>query len=161
MFISTKVFNCCQAHQAELLADYDFVFLYTLGKRNPADGPSCHPDYVENLLLIRPLILLNALCLLLIFSSSSTLQLTNALFANLIGMHTTIVSNYYSHILASYNIYTVVHQYLPNPMFSNWSYKDVLLLYKGFIYSIWHIQGTTPILQLKSQFLECYNLIKT
>jgi hypothetical protein len=45
-FITTKVLNCCQAHWAEILGNYNFVIKYILGKANgKPDALSQHPDY--------------------------------------------------------------------------------------------------------------------
>jgi hypothetical protein len=43
-----KVLNRRQARWAELLAGYDFVLTPIPGSKNPADGPSRRPDYVED-----------------------------------------------------------------------------------------------------------------
>ena len=48
-FITTKVLNCRQARWAEFLASYDFVLVHIKGTKNPADGPSQHLDYMENI----------------------------------------------------------------------------------------------------------------
>jgi hypothetical protein len=34
-FMSTKLLNACQAHWAELFADYHFLIVYRPGKQNP------------------------------------------------------------------------------------------------------------------------------
>ena len=93
-FMSTKVLNRRQARWAELLADYDFVLIHTPGKRNPADGPSRRPDYAENSLPIGSLIPPQALRPLPPTPSPSAS--TNALFANLVGVHAAVVSNHRS-----------------------------------------------------------------
>ena len=56
------------------------------------------------------------------------------MFANLVGVHTAVISNHRSQILASYDTDAIAQQHLPTPMSSNWSCKDGLLLYKGLIY---------------------------
>src|SRR5438045_3624665 len=47
-FMTTKVLNHRQARWAEFLAGYDFILVHIKGTKNPADGPSRHPDYMEN-----------------------------------------------------------------------------------------------------------------
>jgi hypothetical protein len=146
-FMSTKVLNRRQARWAELLADYDFILTHTPGKRNPADGPSRRPDYAENPLPIGSLIPLQALRSLSptpltptpltptpLTPPQSPSASTNALFANIVGVHAAVVSNHRSQILAAYDTDAVAQQHLPNPMSPNWSCKDGLLLYKGLIY---------------------------
>ena len=103
------------------MADYDFILLHTSGKRNPTDGPSRRLDYAENPLPTGSLIPPQALRLL-------------PTIANLIGVHAALVFNHRFQILASYDTDAVAQQHLSNPMSSNWSYKDGLLLYKGLIY---------------------------
>jgi hypothetical protein len=46
--MTTKVLNKRQAGWAEFLANYDFVLAHIKGTKNPADGPSRRPDYMEN-----------------------------------------------------------------------------------------------------------------
>ena len=48
VFMTTKMLNRRQARWAEFLANYDFVLTHIEGKKNPADGPSRRPDYMEN-----------------------------------------------------------------------------------------------------------------
>ena len=48
VFMTTKVLNRRQARWAEFLANYDFVLAHVKGTKNPADGPSRRPDYMEN-----------------------------------------------------------------------------------------------------------------
>ena len=48
IFMTTKILNRRQARWAEFLANYDFVLVHIPGKKNPADGPSRRPDYMEN-----------------------------------------------------------------------------------------------------------------
>ena len=48
VFMSTKMLNRRQARWAEFLANYDFVLVHIEGKKNPADGPSRRPDYMED-----------------------------------------------------------------------------------------------------------------
>jgi len=47
-FMTTKMLNRRQARWAEFLANYDFVLVHIKGTKNPADGPSRRPDYMEN-----------------------------------------------------------------------------------------------------------------
>ena len=47
-FMTTKILNRRQARWAEFLANYDFVLVHIQGTKNPADGPSRRPDYMEN-----------------------------------------------------------------------------------------------------------------
>ena len=46
--MTTKILNCCEAHWAEILSDYNFVLDHITGSKNPADGPSRPPNYAEN-----------------------------------------------------------------------------------------------------------------
>ena len=39
--------NSCQARWLIQLAPYDFTIHYRKGLLNPADGPSCRPDYTD------------------------------------------------------------------------------------------------------------------
>ena len=48
-FMTTKILNRRQARWAEFLANYDFVLIHISDKKNPADGPSRRPDYMENI----------------------------------------------------------------------------------------------------------------
>jgi hypothetical protein len=48
VFMTTKILNRRQARWAEFLANYDFVLTHIKGTKNPADGPSRRPDYMEN-----------------------------------------------------------------------------------------------------------------
>src|SRR5436190_24383423 len=50
-FMTTKVLNCQQTRWAEFLASYDFVLVHIKGTKNPADGRSRRPYYMENVVL--------------------------------------------------------------------------------------------------------------
>jgi hypothetical protein len=114
----------------KLLADYDFVLIYTPGKRNPADGPS-------HLLIIQTFpsnrISDPSVCPSLLPTSSFSSSLLDqcACFLTLIGVHANIVSNHCSRSSASYDTRCCSLPTSANPTSSNWSYKDGLLLYKG------------------------------
>ena len=45
--MSQSVLNSRQAHWLIQLAPYDFTIHYRKGNLNPADGPSCRPDYAD------------------------------------------------------------------------------------------------------------------
>ena len=63
--MTTKILNHRQARWGEILSGYDFVLDHITGSKNPADGPSRCPDYVENVdLPSGTLIPQSALCLL-------------------------------------------------------------------------------------------------
>src|SRR5205814_865785 len=47
-FMTTKILNRRQARRAEILSGYNFILDHITGSKNPADGPSCRPDYAEN-----------------------------------------------------------------------------------------------------------------
>ena len=65
VFMTTKVLNHRQARWAEFLANYNFVLVHIKGTKNPADGPSRRPDYMENVELpTGALIPRSALCIL-------------------------------------------------------------------------------------------------
>jgi len=85
IFISTKALSCCHMHWAELLMNYDFVFVSISGTKNPAHGSSHCPDYSRDVsILTGSLIPPNALCL---FFFNFTNLGTNALFACIIRVH--------------------------------------------------------------------------
>jgi len=48
-FMTTKVLTCRQARWVETLVEYDFILSYVSGKNNPADGLSCHSNYVADI----------------------------------------------------------------------------------------------------------------
>ena len=45
-FMTSHQLNCQQAHWSLELAEFNFKLLWTPGSKNPADGPSRHPDYI-------------------------------------------------------------------------------------------------------------------
>ncbi len=48
-FQRVKACNGRQARWAITLSEYDFVIIHRLGKRNPVDAPSRHPDYAPSI----------------------------------------------------------------------------------------------------------------
>ena len=110
-FMTTKALNHRQARWAELLANYDFVLVPISGTKNPVDGPSCCPDYTQNVPVpISSLIPPSALCLLLTESSI----VSNTLFSSLVGVHAAVVPEpgFHERIIASYPTDTVACQQL-------------------------------------------------
>src|SRR5947207_12291454 len=48
IFMTTKILNRRQVRWAEFLANYDFVLIHILDKKNPTNDPSRRLDYMEN-----------------------------------------------------------------------------------------------------------------
>lgn len=48
-FQTMKSLNGRQARWAIMLSGYDFIIVYRLGKKNPADAPSTCPDYAPSI----------------------------------------------------------------------------------------------------------------
>jgi hypothetical protein len=92
-FMSTKVLNCHLARWAQLLTGYDFVLIHLPSIKNPADGPSHHPDYVQDVPIptgsLLPPRSLRLLPLMLLPSPASQF-VSNALFASLVGLQTAL-----------------------------------------------------------------------
>ena len=153
-FMTTKILNRRQARWAEFLANYDFVLVHIPGKKNPADGPSRRPDYMENVEIpTGTLIPKSALRMLQPHellprttsdgsnsqSSSSINQLStlSPLEAhwNRIGVHANTVpdSSLRSRFITALETDPLAKQYRDNPPHP-WSWQDDLLLHDNLIY---------------------------
>jgi len=113
------------------LANYNFVLIPIPGTRNPADGPSRRPHYVQDIpvptgSLIPP----NALRLL---PSNFT---TNALFASIVGVHTVeaVEPTLQERIISSYPTDAIANQHIFDPQHPWSCNEDGLLLHKGLVY---------------------------
>ena len=87
--LSFKALNRRQAHWAELLVNYDFVLIPISSTKNPADGPSRHSDYVQDISGPTSLLVPSNACRLLILdpTNPTTFNISNALFASIVGVH--------------------------------------------------------------------------
>ena len=85
IFMTTKVLNRRQARWAEFLASYDFVLVHIKGTKNPADGPSRRPDYMENVELPTDALIPRS-ALRFLYPQESQVSLLMA-FWNQIGVH--------------------------------------------------------------------------
>ena len=96
--MSMKVLNRRQACWAKLLTGCDFVLIPIPSEKNPADGPSRHPDYSANPLPMGSLIPPHSLHLLSSLDSN-----LNALLCNLTRVHASVaVKLARSQFLAAY-----------------------------------------------------------
>ena len=152
IFMTTKILNRRQARWAEFLANYDFVLVHIPGKKNPADGPSRRPDYIENveiptgtlipksaLRMLQPYKLLlqatnggsNSSSPLNHVSTSSPLEA----HWNRIGVHANTVpdSSLRSRFITALEADPLAKQHRDNPPHP-WSWQDGLLLHDNLVY---------------------------
>ena len=145
VFMTTKVLNRRQARWAEFLANYDFVLVHIKGTKNPADGPSRRPDYMENVELpTGALIPRSALRMLQpdtrsnpATDSTLTENPASPLEAhwNRIGVHANMApeASLRSRFLTALEkdpLATEYRDYPPKP----WSWQDGLLLHDNLVY---------------------------
>lgn len=85
--MTTKALNYHQVRWAEVLTNYDFVFVPIPSKSNPADAPSCHLDYAQDVdISSSALIPSKALCIL--YSDSLSPIPSNVIIASLEELQT-------------------------------------------------------------------------
>ena len=92
-FISTKALNYHQARWAKLLVNYDFVLISIPGTKNPANEPSHRLNYAQDISISTSSVILQGTLRLLpsfLTECSSSLTISNVLFASLTGMATVI-----------------------------------------------------------------------
>src|SRR5215471_4800150 len=151
VFMTTKMLNRRQARWAEFLANYDFVLVHIKGTKNPADGPSRHPDYMEDIELpTGTLIPQSALRTLkpedlqsvatLFTPQNLTVLVTNAFpldaHWNNIGPHanTTLEASLRARFIAALEKDPLAQQFLEKEPKAPWSWQDELLLHDNLIY---------------------------
>jgi len=144
-FMTTKVLNRRQARWAEFLANYDFVLAHIKGTKNPADGPSRRPDYMENVELpTGALIPRSALRMLQpeVARNPATVSLASETHASplevhwsLIGVHanTTPEASLRSRFVTALEKDPLAQEYRDNPP-KPWSWQDGLLLHDNLVY---------------------------
>jgi Reverse transcriptase (RNA-dependent DNA polymerase)/RNase H-like domain found in reverse transcriptase/Integrase zinc binding domain/Chromo (CHRromatin Organisation MOdifier) domain/gag-polyprotein putative aspartyl protease len=132
-FMTTKILSRRQARWAEFLTGYDFVLVHIKGTRNPADGPSRRPDYMENVELPSGTLIPRSALRMLTPQDSQVSAL--GAYWNSIGVHayTTPDASLRSRFMAALKGDSVAAKYRDNPP-QPWSWQDGLLLRDNLVY---------------------------
>jgi RNase H-like domain found in reverse transcriptase/Integrase zinc binding domain len=140
VFMTTKVLNRRQARWAEFLASYDFVLVHIKGTKNPADGPSRCPDYMENVELPTSALIPRSALRMPQPDTRSNPALENRVSRleahwNRIGVHanTTPDASLRSRFITALEKDPLATEYRDNPP-KPWSWQDGLLLHDGLVY---------------------------
>jgi hypothetical protein len=144
VFMTTKILNRRQARWAEFLAGYDFVLGHIPGAKNPADGPSRRPDYMENVEIPSGALIPRSALRMLYpdgddsSASASSLQtLTLEAYWNRVGVHanTTPKASLRDRFVSALEkdpFVAELRQTTPLP--APWSWHDRLLLHDNLVY---------------------------
>ena len=141
-FMTTKMLNRRQARWAEFLANYDFVLVHIKGTKNPADGPSRRPDYMENVEIPTGTLIPRSALRMLYPDSHVTAIITATTatpletFPSHIGVHanTTPESSLRSRFIKALEKDPLAQEYRDNPP-KPWSWQDDgLLLHDNLVY---------------------------
>jgi hypothetical protein len=140
VFMTTKILNHHQARWTEFLANYDFILTHIKGTKNPADGSSRCPDYMENVELpTGALIPRSALRMLQpqVPSNPATVSLASETHASPlevhwshIGVHANTIpeASLRSRFISALEKDPLATEYRDNPK-KPWSWQDGLLLH--------------------------------
>src|SRR5947207_4840471 len=132
--MTTKMLNRRQARWAEFLASYDFVLVHIKGTKNPADGPSRRPDYMENVEIPTGTLIPHSALRMLYPDSQATAILLEP-FPNRVGVHanTTLETSLRSRFISALEKDPLAQEYRDNPP-KPWSWQDGLLLHDNLVY---------------------------
>ena len=152
IFMTIKILNHRQIRWAEFLANYDFVLIHISGKKNPVDGSSRRPDYMENIEISIDILIPKSVLRMLqshellsrtINDDDSQSSFINQLFTsssleahwNCIGVHinTILDSSLCSRFIIVLETDSLAKQYRDNPSHS-WSWQDDLFLHDNLVY---------------------------